>query len=112
MLANMPQSLAPHAKWLEGSLPCRTEGSLTIVGLPGGPSIAANMLESPKVKPVIEAAFSALTPCSIKLRFEVTGPAPTAIPTGPKKDVYADPAVRRVMDAFDGGIIHVEQNRP
>lgn len=112
MLTSPPEAIVPHMKWLDGSLPVRVDGSTTVVGLPGGATLAINMLDSPKVKPVIESAWGGFAPPGIKLRFEASGPSVKPPPSGPRKDVYSDPAVRKVMDAVDGGIIHVEQDRP
>lgn len=112
MLGKPPESLGPHLKWLEGSLPARVEGFTTVIALPGGAKLAVNMLESPQVKPLVESAWGGFAPPGIKLKFEATGPASKPAPTGPRKDVYSDPSVRKVMDAVDGGIIHVEQDRP
>lgn len=112
MLTTPPEAIVPHMKWLDGSLPVRVDGSTTVVGLPGGATLAMNMLDSPKVKPVIESAWGGFAPPGIKLRFEASGPSVKPPPSGPRKDVYSDPAVRKVMDAVDGGIIHVEQDRP
>jgi hypothetical protein len=61
---------------------------------------------------LVESAWGGFAPPGIKLKFEATGPASKPAPTGPRKDVYSDPSVRKVMDAVDGGIIHVEQDRP
>jgi len=97
---------------LEGAEPAAAQGGSIVVSLPAARAFLQKSLDSPAYRDVVEDVLGGLIGIRPRVRYEFSGPsAPAVRPDERKKDVHQDPAVRKVVDALDGGVIHVEQDR-
>jgi hypothetical protein len=98
------------AAMLEGAEPARTQKDVLTLSLPAQRVFLQKSLEAAAQREVVESVLAEVLGARPRVRFEFGQKAPEA--QGPKKkDVHADPAVRKVVEALGGGVIHVEQGR-
>jgi DNA polymerase-3 subunit gamma/tau len=79
-----------------------------VVELPAGRAFQKRTLETPETRLVVERLMADALGPGVRLRYELGVGESQAAARAPKKDVYSDPGVRKVLDAFDGGVVHVQ----
>jgi DNA polymerase-3 subunit gamma/tau len=98
------------ASMLEGAEPSSVQSGTIMIRLPAARAFLQKSLEAAPQKDAIEAVLEGALGARPRVRFEFSGGA-AAAPPEKKKDVHADPAVRKVVDALGGGVIHVDKGR-
>lgn len=98
------------AAMLEGAEPTRAQAGSLVLSLPRARGFLQKSLEAPAQRDLVEGVLSDVIGVRPKVTFEFSGAAEAAA-REKKKDVHSDPAVRKVVDALGGGVIHVDQGR-
>jgi DNA polymerase III subunit gamma/tau len=100
------------AATLEGMEPGSIQGGTLAVVFPSTRKYLQKSIEAQRE--MLETILGEVLGARPRIRFEFTGAAagaPAAPKGDDKKNVHMDPAVRKVVDALGGGVIHVDQNR-
>ena len=112
--AALPGAQSEDRRHARGGRTCgRCRADPSCVSLPAARAFLQKSLESPAYRDVVEDVLSEASSASVRgcATSSRGRPRRSPRPDEQKKDVHPDPAVRKVVDALDGGVIHVEQDR-
>ena len=93
--------------YLEGSAPHALEGSDLRILLPAGQTFARDKLEGGLDRVAAEALNEHLD-SALRVSFLVAGESEGAPAQSPKRKVYEDRDVRKILDTFEGSVMSVE----
>jgi hypothetical protein len=94
------------ASMLDGAVPTGVAGSDLRIALEGHRSFQKEQLEGPQRR-LVEDAAAEVFGHQLRLRYDLSA-APKEGSRPATRRIHEDPAVRRIIDNFDGGIIAVD----
>ncbi len=103
------QTVNPRvAAAVDGGAVLGVEGAEIRIELPAGRTFQKRTLETAETRAVVEKLLREASGFPWRVRYELGAAGAGPSDRAPKRDIYSDPGVRKVLDAFDGGVIHVQ----
>ncbi|HYC78238.1 MAG TPA: hypothetical protein VEI02_11485, partial [Planctomycetota bacterium] len=96
---------------VDGGAPTAAGAGEIVVELPPGRQFQKRTLEQPETRAAVEKLLAEEAGGPVRVQYRVAEASGDFARRAPKKDVYSDPGVRKVLDAFDGGVIHVQGDK-
>ena len=106
LIDHLRQRSARVASMLDGAVPAKVVGSDLHVALEGNRSFQKEQLEGPQRR-LVEEAVAEVFGHRLRLRYDLCEAGKEGSRPVTRK-IHEDPAVRRIIDNFDGGIIAVD----
>ena len=103
------QTVNPRiAAAVDGGSVLGVDGAEIRIELPAGRTFQKRTLETAETRGLVEKLLRESSGFPWRVRYELGAAGAGPSDRAPKRDIYSDPGVRKVLDAFDGGVIHVQ----